>query len=367
MMSKKYIKSPIETKVTNNDYELQVEETKEDITTCNQNGKTNNEDNNRAINDDNDTKTKRNKQNNDKRATFPNNEGNNKTYIDSMTQTTDMVTLQETPQQVYINKYTTEYFTKDRAIMDKMKQNTLHIEETSTVTLLEHKETHKDNRMHNKYQRKIQTNEKSKEKILDMDTLQDASQKVYINKYTTKVSNNKTLQTNKTSEDYTHHGIDIDSDSSSVIDDKNDYITNEHSSSYLYRRNVFNPPKGNKIGRKDKDTCRIIYQNINSLRPKTMDKWKATIQRTDHFEADIVGICETCINWNNNKIRQSYKNTLRKQYKINSMAVSKIPKNKEVINLPGGTATFTVNDLVHKIEAVIQDQFEMGRWTGYTY
>jgi hypothetical protein len=46
---------------------------------------------------------------------------------------------------------------------------------------------------------------------------------------------------------------------------------------------------------------RIVYQNINSLRPKSIDKWKASLDRIKDMEADIVGLCETCINWNLNK------------------------------------------------------------------
>jgi hypothetical protein len=44
-------------------------------------------------------------------------------------------------------------------------------------------------------------------------------------------------------------------------------------------KNIFNPYKGNEITHKNICDTRIIFQNINSLHPKTTDKWKATLEQ----------------------------------------------------------------------------------------
>jgi hypothetical protein len=130
---------------------------------------------------------------------------------------------------------------------------------------------------------------------------------------------------------------------------------------------VYNPEKGNQLSKKKVKDVRIVYQNINSLRPKTTDKWKATLNRTKHIEADVVGLVETCINWNINDIRKAYKGILGKAFEINNMVASKVPNEFGKVNLPGGTTTITVNAMTHKIESSIVDKYQMGRWTGNCY
>jgi hypothetical protein len=132
-------------------------------------------------------------------------------------------------------------------------------------------------------------------------------------------------------------------------------------------KTVFNPSKGNEINTKRKNDTRIIYQNINSLRPKTTDKWKATLDGMHHFEADVIGLCETSINWNNNNIRQSYSQLLNKKFNKANMATSKIHSLPCKIHIPGGCASITVNHMVSKIESSLDDTHNMGRRTGIKY
>jgi hypothetical protein len=62
-------------------------------------------------------------------------------------------------------------------------------------------------------------------------------------------------------------------------------------------RFLINDIKGDTLDQKDKDQLRVIFQNINSLRPSTTDKWEATIKQMIEYHGDIVGLCETCCNW----------------------------------------------------------------------
>jgi hypothetical protein len=93
----------------------------------------------------------------------------------------------------------------------------------------------------------------------------------------------------------------------------------------------------------------VVYQNINSLWPKTVDKWKATLEQIEFLRTDIIGLRETCINWNNNTTMKIYSNTLQKQFNKVTFLASKVPKYCKLnkINLPGGTVSLTVNGMVH--------------------
>jgi hypothetical protein len=78
-------------------------------------------------------------------------------------------------------------------------------------------------------------------------------------------------------------------------------------------------------------------------------------------------MCETSINWNKNTTRKLYKQILGKKFKKNSLVTSRLPNLSENIHLPGGTATFSRDGVVSKIEKSIQDDYHMGRWTGSTF
>jgi hypothetical protein len=112
---------------------------------------------------------------------------------------------------------------------------------------------------------------------------------------------------------------------------------------------------------------RIIYQNINSLCPKSDDKWRATIDQMHHLEADCVGLCETSVNWNNNKTRHHYSQQLTKKFCKSNLVASQLPQLPTKLHIPGGCASITVDDMVNKIEACIEDKYKMGGWTGVKY
>jgi hypothetical protein len=184
------------------------------------------------------------------------------------------------------------------------------------------------------------------------------------NKNKTTVQNSLTTDTKVTQQQVIKKNVDKHSDNNKKIVYDNKECSNR---TLLCKSTVYNPEKGNPLSKKTLNDVRIVYQNINSLRPKTTDKWKATLDKTKQIEADVVGLVETCINWNINDIRKTYNGILGKAFKINNMVASKIPNEFSKVNLPGGTTTITVNAMTHKIESSIVDKFKMGRWTGNCY
>jgi hypothetical protein len=78
-------------------------------------------------------------------------------------------------------------------------------------------------------------------------------------------------------------------------------------------KKISNEEKGDNIHTKNLTDLRIFGQNINSLRPGNMEKWKGTIDRITHLQCDLVGISETAVNWSNNKLKETYKNCLKKE------------------------------------------------------
>lgn len=155
-------------------------------------------------------------------------------------------------------------------------------------------------------------------------------------------------------EDNDNYSLDIDS--------------TELTPDYIERR-IENSKKGDDFDEKNKGDIRIIYQNINSLRPPTLDKWRSTLDRIEFLNADIVGLCKTSVNWNNNKTCQIYSNILNNKFKKSTIVFSNIPKFNKYQNtyLPGGTLSMTVNDIIDKSVSAIDDKNYMGRWTGNTY
>jgi hypothetical protein len=180
------------------------------------------------------------------------------------------------------------------------------------------------------------------------------------------------IKTNKTEMEtrYVDDDVSIDKvkeNSDNIIDIDNINIT-QRPHNYIERR-VANCKKGDEIEEKTSGDIRLLYQNINSLRPTTLDKWKATIDRIEFLKADVVGLSKTCVNWNNNKTRQIYSNVINKKFKKSTIVFAKIPKFNEHQRkyLPGGTLSMTVKDMVDKNKTSIEVKYYKGRWTGNYY
>jgi hypothetical protein len=104
-----------------------------------------------------------------------------------------------------------------------------------------------------------------------------------------------------------------------------------------------------------------------------MDKWKAILSKIIELQCDIVGFCETEINWRLKKVRKAYKSVLSSKSNtfgklINpNITVSPISLPFEGERLPGGTALVTSGKWTSQIHSPITDIFKMGRWSGNCY
>jgi hypothetical protein len=116
--------------------------------------------------------------------------------------------------------------------------------------------------------------------------------------------------------------------------------------------------KGDKFVEKRNNITRLS-QNINSLKPRSIDKWKNTIEQSHQLKIDILGlpVCETCINWDINELRTKYQQTLSKQYKVNAMMVSKRVTKNTRSHLLGGTITITMDKWTQQTKKMIKDDF----------
>jgi hypothetical protein len=97
----------------------------------------------------------------------------------------------------------------------------------------------------------------------------------------------------------------------------NELDNNLTQTSSLSSQNSFGPHdnsvRGHSCMRKKIDDFRLVFQNINGLRTHTMDKWKATLETIEIMQADSIGLCETCVDWNSNKLTNAFKKYLHKK------------------------------------------------------
>jgi hypothetical protein len=145
----------------------------------------------------------------------------------------------------------------------------------------------------------------------------------------------------------------------------------------LYQPSLCNPVsndiKGDTLDVKPEDNFRFIFQNINSFRPSTLDKWKATITKMLELGCDIAGFCETSINWQRKAIRNMFRSSLSHKSPIFGkltnphLSVSATKFDYGGTRLPGGTAMITSGRWTSQIESAVVDVFNMGRWSGNCY
>lgn len=102
-----------------------------------------------------------------------------------------------------------------------------------------------------------------------------------------------------------------------ITDKNSSTLVQQHSTRLLVQQslvslNAHNPHYGDKLGSKDTNSLRLIFQNINSLQPKSTLKWCSTIETITEIEADITGLVETSVNWTKRKLKQSFQQILSK-------------------------------------------------------
>jgi hypothetical protein len=134
----------------------------------------------------------------------------------------------------------------------------------------------------------------------------------------------------------------------------------------IYQEEPTSPINNQEIQYKKSGNTRFLFQNVNSLRPKTMDKWKASIQVMKELDCDIIGICETCVNWKYYKLKKKYQSILNTTYPKASLVTTTTSQNYDKPMLPGGVATIITGGHTNKIEETIYDNSNLGRWCGTT-
>jgi hypothetical protein len=132
-------------------------------------------------------------------------------------------------------------------------------------------------------------------------------------------------------------------------------------------RILLNDIKGDTLDEKQSDHLRVMFQNINSLRPNTTDKWDATIRQMFEFKADIVGLCETCTNWKNRTLKKLFQLKANRILKNPVITTTTTTLNYIDNYLPGGCCQITSNSWTTRCEASIYDDFRLGRWIGTTF
>ena len=80
-----------------------------------------------------------------------------------------------------------------------------------------------------------------------------------------------------------------------------------------------NKPWGDKITIKPKDTFRIYFQNIHGIQIHQPERWENIIKTSmEEYQSDLVGLCETGLNWKLPYIRNKLQFYSRQHIKINT-------------------------------------------------
>jgi hypothetical protein len=131
-------------------------------------------------------------------------------------------------------------------------------------------------------------------------------------------------------------------------------------------RQLKNNEKGDSLDFKPVSHLRFIFQNINSLRPNSIDKWSATTRQIFQFLADVVGLCETCTNWKKRDLKKRFQLSANKSLKNPILSTTTTTLNYDADYVPGG-CQITANSWTTRHDSVIYDSFRHGRWIGNTY
>jgi hypothetical protein len=135
---------------------------------------------------------------------------------------------------------------------------------------------------------------------------------------------------------------------------------------------INNVARGDILGLKPHDHFRVGFQNIFGFRAPKLDKWLATTEKIKEHQFDIVGFCETGINWNVKSQKKRYQQGLSNKSTLGVLSNPNISTSSINIpykgeRLPGGTALITNGKWSSRIIQPIKDVFEMGRWSGNVY
>lgn len=98
-----------------------------------------------------------------------------------------------------------------------------------------------------------------------------------------------------------------------------------------------------------------MFQNINSLQPKTNIKWINILKELEQLEVDIVGLSETFTDW---KTRHLLDRCLKDTRRFFPKSHLNYSRNKTIIvkdGLPGGTLQLCIDNLTGRISRQLHD------------
>ena len=135
------------------------------------------------------------------------------------------------------------------------------------------------------------------------------------------------------------------------------------------QENENNIPWGDSIKTKQQNTIRIYFQNVNGVQLHLPEKWENMIKTSmEELNSDIVGFCETSLNWKLPYIRKKLQQLNKKHLTIKTNITHSNNKAHSPSSfLPGGTLLATKGHWTGRIQEHLHDPKTMGRWTGTKY
>jgi hypothetical protein len=128
-----------------------------------------------------------------------------------------------------------------------------------------------------------------------------------------------------------------------------------------------NYPFGDILQKKEKNTIRLFFRNINGIfKANSWTPLHTSCQQLITAEVDIVGFAETNIKWDirrHNQTSQAFKRV----YKQCTISTASGSKTCVLAYQPGGTVTVATGKYTGRITKNIKDTNSMGRWTGLRF
>jgi hypothetical protein len=108
----------------------------------------------------------------------------------------------------------------------------------------------------------------------------------------------------------------------------------------------------------------ILYQNINGI--SDSNNWVSTHSYIQDKKINIVGFCETNVEWKHSNFQQRYLHFIRKNYdKQVKIATTTSSLKFDSLYKPGGTCTIALDSTNGSICNHISDSSGQGRWSGF--
>jgi len=114
------------------------------------------------------------------------------------------------------------------------------------------------------------------------------------------------------------------------------------------------------------DTFRIFSQNINGLAPRLGSlKMDQICESMKDIQADIVGLQETNVNWQNTSCLRMLNQAVKKGNTASKSATASASMSWDTADQPGGTCIWARDPWAHRTVTTLSDS-PLGRWSGIT-